>query len=40
MNALDAIETINSWRRVLIEGNSERIDQMLDDVERRLGERG
>ena len=25
MNALDAIETINSWRRVLIEGNAEHI---------------
>ncbi len=40
MNSLDATETINSWRRVLIEGNAEDIDQMLEDVERRLGERG
>ena len=40
MNALDAIETIDSWRRVLIEGNAESIDQMLDDVESRLGEKG
>jgi len=40
MDALEAIETINSWRRVLVEGSAEHIDQMLDDVERRLREKG
>ncbi len=40
MTGLEAIETINSWRRILIEGKSECIDRMLDDVEKRLQERG
>ena len=40
MDGLEAIETINSWRRVLIEGKREDIDSMLSDVERRLGEKG
>ena len=37
---LEAIETINSWRRILIEGNSNSVGQMLSDVERKLGEKG
>jgi hypothetical protein len=40
MNGLDAIETINSWQQLVIDGSAERIDQMLDDVGRRLAERG
>jgi hypothetical protein len=40
MDGLEAIEMINSWRRILIEGKSEHIDRMLDDVERRLREKG
>jgi len=40
MDGLEAIETINSWRRILIEGEPEHIDRMLDDFERRLRERG
>jgi hypothetical protein len=40
MTGLEAIETINLWRRVLIEGKPECIDRMLDDVERRLREKG
>jgi hypothetical protein len=40
MDGLEAIETINSWRRILIEGNPDQIDRMLADVERRLDEKG
>ena len=40
MTGLEAIETINSWRRILIEGNPENIDRMLSDVERRLRDQG
>ena len=40
MDGLQAIETINSWRRILIEGKPEQIDRILDDIERRLGQKG
>jgi hypothetical protein len=40
MDGLEAIEIINSWRRILIEGKPEQIDRMLGDVERRLEEKG
>ena len=40
MNGLEAVEAINSWRRILIEGKPENIDLMLIDVERRLTEKG
>jgi hypothetical protein len=40
MDGLEAIEMINSWRRILIEGKPESIDRTLDDVERRLREKG
>jgi hypothetical protein len=40
MNGLEAIETVNSWKRILIEGKAEQIDPMLADLERRLQDRG
>ena len=40
MDGLEAIEMIDSWRRILIEGKPEHIDRMLDDVQRRLTEKG
>jgi len=40
MDGLEAIETINSWRRILIEGKPDQMDRMLADVERRLSEKG
>ena len=40
MNAIEAIDTINSWRRILIEGKPEQIDVMLEDIERKLDEKG
>jgi hypothetical protein len=40
MDRLEAIETINSWRRILIEGNADSVSRMLDDVERGLSEAG
>jgi hypothetical protein len=40
MDGLEAIDLINSWRRILIEGNPDHIDRMLADVERRLKEKG
>src|ERR1043166_3214721 len=40
MEALEAIETINSWRRVLIEGRKEDVDRVLVEIERRLQAKG
>ena len=40
MTGLEAIETINSWRRILIEGNPDNVDRMLSDVESRLRDNG
>ena len=40
MDSLQAIETVESWRRVLIDGKPEHIDQMLADLERRLKDKG
>ncbi len=40
MNSLEATETIDSWRRILIEGQPDNIGRMLNDVERRLSEKG
>jgi hypothetical protein len=40
MNGPTALDTINSWRRILIEGDPASIGRMLDDVERKLGEKG
>lgn len=40
MDGLEAIETINSWRRILIEGNADSVSQMLVDIETKLSEAG
>lgn len=40
MNAIESLDTINSWRRVLIEGMSDRIDRMLFEVERTFAAKG
>lgn len=40
MNAIEAIDSINSWRRILVEGPPEAIDLMLQTVEKRLDEKG
>ncbi len=39
MNALEAFKMVNSWKRVLIEGNPKNVDQMLEDIERRFKEK-
>jgi len=36
MDGLEAIETINSWRRILIEGSADSVNQMLVDLETKL----
>jgi hypothetical protein len=40
MNAVEAIEIINSWRRILIEGKPESIDSVLRDLEQRMAAKG
>jgi hypothetical protein len=40
MDGLAAIETINSWRRILIEGSADSVSQTLVDIETTLREAG
>lgn len=40
MDGIQAIDLINSWRRILIEGKTEQISSMLADVEARLAAKG
>jgi hypothetical protein len=40
MNAIEAIDTINSWRRILVEGMPAQIDAMLQNVEKTLEQKG
>jgi hypothetical protein len=40
MDGVQAIDLINSWRRILIEGKPEQICPMLEDIERRFKEKG
>lgn len=40
MNAIEAIDTIDSWRRILVEGPPSQIDLMLQTVERKLAAKG
>jgi hypothetical protein len=40
MNAVEAIEIINTWRRILIEGKPESIDSMLRNLEQSMAARG
>jgi hypothetical protein len=40
MNALEAIDVIESWKRVLIEGKPEQIERLLQDIETRLLRKG
>ena len=40
MNAVEAIDTINSWRRILVEGPQKQIDFLLQAVEKKLDAKG
>src|SRR5947209_3019051 len=40
MDGFQAVDLINSWRGILIEGNAERITSMLDDIESKLKSKG
>ena len=40
MNAAEAIETVNSWRRILVEGKPSAIDELLQDLELRMSAKG
>lgn len=40
MNGVEAVELIGSWRRLLIEGNAERIAPMLADIDAHIRDKG
>jgi hypothetical protein len=40
MNGLDAIDTIDSWRHLLIEGNQANVDQLWNGMESDFGAKG
>ena len=40
MDAIQAVDLIASWRRILIQGKAEQITSMLGDLEARLNSKG